>query len=864
MRFSNGRKGVSPPAGFVGGPSITRTRPNDARSNLQGQGPEASPSEANKFRLFTKKKRDTDTVLMSGSVMRFAATPERVRFFGVDRQADTAAFGTTTDDSIIPNGPTVQYFQVGTAGNGYQLSFASGTVNTGSVTDGPGAITTFFYVFGVTTINDFQNRITSSSNFIRIKTPSSSPSDVLNSVALDGGSLFLFGGMTGSDGIFTTSSFTLESSISVGRGFERRKLNQTILGGGPWWIDQQPFPSKIVMETNPTASFESPSWTRKSLGVNHGFVITTLTSSNFERDVLNATVSGFETIESTSAPASSQLYFSKEDRFKKLIVKKTASFFDTVVPFSGILVPTVFLPGTGSVINRVTGSNTPVLLSNFENPATFMIPVNQEGFLTDIKVWVEVVHGTGSEYALGNFGIALRHPTLRWGHAHPIRNDPALIKAYTSDDTDYSSFNGPKKSFYGPNVARFYDSSFLLWESRGVMLGVAQGTSYSNEAQTNGGFDDKRYPTWQRDRSIRTVFCDGAKVPNPRHHYIRGFVSGNNVGAPNSAILLTGSAFGFDVPWTSDKTIFPGNGTYQTPGSPPPGWLTGPANTPAVNEWPTTGSNYGAIEMQPVLPLLDPIFAKKKVFGEEIEPIGRFDLTNSGHPLSQAVFEPDTWRGFRPGLRGAQISGTWELMIVQNSAFGTSASFRQARLEFTYETAPSHKISSLPSRKTAARQGGPRYLFSMSGTDVSNQDPNQFSEAESSGAWDYFTTEIYTDTPNNGEIGRSFGFSMNSGGFVQPNSPALLYRLSGALADIVGQAPDWILDPFTLMPSIPESSASLVTRTSEAVSTPSFSTFLQPRRELDQTQLLSNVASETNPQLKLRDLAASFVSSSAT
>jgi hypothetical protein len=66
------------------------------------------------------------------------------------------------------------------------------------------------------------------------------------------------------------------------------------------------------------------------------------------------------------------------------------------------------------------------------------------------------------------------------------------------------------------------------------------------------------------------------------------------------------------------------------------------------------------------------------------------------------------------------------------------------------------------------------------------------------------------------------------------------------------------------MPVIPESSATLVPRSPQPVVSIPFADFLQPRRDLDFTQRLSDVAADANPQLRLRDLAAVFVSSSST
>lgn len=858
MRFTTGRKGVSPPAGFVGGPPVTRTRPNDVRSNLQGQGPEGSPTDENRFRLFTRKKRDTDTVSVSGSVMRFIGTPERIRIAGFPGSGDLAALMVTGDDSVIPNGPTLQYFQVGTAGNGYSLNFVSGTVNTGSIVDGPGPQSTFRFVFGVTTINDFQNRITSGSTFLTVLSSSSTPSAVLNSVSLDGGTITAIGGMNAIDGNLITSSLTLEGAVSMGRGYERRKLNQTVLGTGPWHIDQPPFPSKAVIDRFPTASFESPSWTRKSLGVNHGFVISNLTSSNFQEHVLNLFRSGTETLEASAAPASTPTYFSKERRFQTIVVKKTASLDDTVLR-SGSWVSTGFFPGTGSIMTSVTGgpdftlsTGTPTETNpNTHAPMSILIPVNASGRLVDIKIWLEwiTVSGTGGDGALETFGAAIRAPNLSWGNAHPIRNDPQLKRIYTSNFNDYNISGDPNvaRDFLGSDgtINSFYRDTFILWEGVKV-FNPSFGPLNNFFGRTVPGM----YPTWAADGGMRVVFTDNAGCPNPRHLLGKPPVL-NYTGSPSSAVGFT-TAFGAQVPWTSDQTI-PGSAVYKAPGSPPRGWLTGIGGKAAENEWPTTGVNYGTSEIKPLYPLLDPIF-QTKVQTFEVPPVTGTLISD---PNVISLFRPDLWRGVRPGLRGTEISGSWELLI---SMFQCQQSyFRQVRLEITYET-PSYSRPAVRSNshRPQARKPGSYMASRISGSD--GQIVGVLS-ADNRAGWDCFISENFATVSEDNAIGRTFGVNPLSGNFVTDG--ALAYRLSGALADLTGQTPGWLFSGPGGMPMIPESSASLVPQVAQAVVATSFTKFILPQRDLDSTQRLENVASDTNPALKLRDLAASFVSSSA-
>ena len=871
MRFTSGRRGVSPTAGFVSGPAVKRSRRFDSRSSLTG-----------------------------------------IKFFdAVSATASPLFIGFVTSGSFIPAPGSFQigFKSSGSFANGYNIFFdvvPSGSALVGTYVE-TALSATFFYAIDKTSLGQFMANFPST--LIAVVSGANDSTLIFDDNG-DGASIQFGGGIdSGSTGqqfkifkdqrpivdtlgtsgdvqrfvsidrfpydppssVISGSSTAIYGAISTGRNYERRKFDAILLGQTAASVPCAPFPSPVVMDANPTGTFVIPSWARSSLGQNQSFVISVLTSSNYEDRVLNTVTSGTEALESTAVPASASLHFSKSQRFQKLTVKHTASFFDTVIPsVSGASVPQLFLPGTGTIVNFVTGNLTLTGSSgkgNFRNPATFYIPVNQSGFLTDLKVWVELVHlsgGPGLTYPLGNLSIALRHPSLRWGHAYPIRNDPALLRVYSSNGAIFNGDAGAPLDLYGPQVANYFHSSFVLWEGNDFAGVVGP---YNQEAAIDGGFEDSRYPVWQRDRSMRVVFHDGAPVSHPRRLYNRGFVSGNFAGSPNAGALASASAFGFDVPWTSDQTVFPGTESYQAPGSPPPGWLTGPGGTAAVNEWPTTGSNYGAAEMQPFLPLLDPLFVKKRITGEL--PVGGLIF-----PGSEALFTPDQWHGFRPGLRGTQISGTWELLICQGQGsllvnqgvrnyIHCSAAFRQVRLEFTYETSPASNVRSRVPRQYSPRRSGARYLFTMSGSDQSDSWQVPFGISPSA-SWDWYPTDVYTTDDPRSEAGRTFGISLDSAGAVGSNGAALTYRLSGSLADIVGNTPTWLLDQFTGMPVIPESSATLVPREVVPISQGSFNQFLLPRTILDFPKSLRTVADVTNPPQTLRDLASAFTASMAT
>jgi hypothetical protein len=669
-----------------------------------------------------------------------------------------------------------------------------------------------------------------------------------------------------------SSSVVIEGSISKGRGYERKKLNAILLGQTATAIGRTPFPSPNVMDVGPTGTFVSPSWTHASVGFNQAFVGTALSSSNYENLIFNTFTSGTEPLETTAVPASATLFYSKETRFQTVMVKKTASVLDTVIR-SGSWVPKSFAVSSGVLFSEVTGVAEDALVpgeltskvSSVWAPASILIPVTGSGRIVDIKVWVELIQGSSSAdpFPLGNLAIALRSPNLTWGNAHPIRNDPKLVRVYTSPGDTFSYMAGVNEGFRrmyagtGSNVNRFYRDTFLLWEGPAVF----DNTDFNDPGfGLDGGQSVRRYPVWQRDRGMRTVFSDGAPVLNPRHLLEGVYPSASNFnGAPNAAVGIARNApFGSDVPWTSEANIR-GSQTFAAAGSPPAGWLTGPGAAADVNEWPTTGVNYGTNTIRPLYPLLDPLLCKKRVTGDAQPTSG---TNNQTLPES---YRPDIWAGARPGLRGTEISGTWELLLVAGGSLVSNPVpnwyFRQVRLEFTVETPSYTRAARFPRRRgpvqsTDARQ---RLVALISGSDAALYPP--FVASPLAG-WDYWVTEVYVPVDHGGEIGRSFGLAGNSGSF--PSDRALVYRLTGSLASISGSIPGWLFTGQGGMPIIPESSATLVPRTPQPIVTIPFSNFIQPRRDLDIPQRLGDIASDANPQMRLRDLAAVFVSSSAT
>ncbi len=659
--------------------------------------------------------------------------------------------------------------------------------------------------------------------------------------------------------VVMTSSISIQGSVSFGRLYERGKYNAVLMGRPAQNSVGAPPYSTVVVDSagQLTGTFVSPSWTHSSIGSNQAFVGVVLSSSFVETKTLNHFLSGTQALETTAVPASGNLFYSKNTRFKTIVVKHTASFFDTVIPTTGT-VPVSFSASVGVICTSVTGALVPAQANSINNPATIFMNVPVSGRLMDVKIWVDLAHlssaAGGQTKPLAMLGISLQSPTVSWGHAHPEYNDLNF--------KIQSQFPGAFPTPY-PN---FYNSSFLLWEGNGQ--GPFAGMAFpgpdvggvGGDGDGHGGFNSSHYPSWDKDHGMRTVFTDGSPTPNPRHLYSPTSPSGNFIGAPNKSELLnitaSAAAYGINVPWISEDVGFDPNNPapYTAAGSPPAGWRTGPGGSNDINEWPTTGVNYGASTLRPLYPLLDAIYMKKTLGTER-----GYD----GGVVPVPPPTPDTWRGFRPGLRGTEISGTWKLMIVSsfnsdNTSANMAVIFRQARLEITYET----PISAEPTRFRRSvvrhqprRARFERYLFGISGSDASNVGTSAGTNL------DYFRNDIYTLTPDDGEVGRTFGILLNSGSTTQDY--ALLYRLSGSLASISGNVPGWLLNNQFGMPMIPVSSASLVPPSVSASIVPSSALgTIFPRKVLDGARRLSDEANDVNPTRTLVQLAADFVSGS--
>ena len=791
MRFANGRRGVLPPANFIGSGPISRSRPSIVKSNLV--------------------LRKFDSVQMSGSVMTFAKGPSNV-------------YASPTDQTII------------------------------------------------------------------------------------------------------TGSLYLEAAISTGRLYERKKLNSILLGLPSTSIDTAAWPSTAVIDVNagqlqPTGTFASPSWTHASIGMNNAFVGLSLTSSYIETRTLNYFLSGTQALESSPVPASGNMFYSKQNRLQTIIVKHTASIFDTVIrnPPSGTYASRHFSSSYGAAISFVTGVGYSAGASVY-TPLTIPISVPVNGNLVDIKVWIEIIqhgadNGRSGNWPLACLGIALRSPNVSFNNGHPVRNDPNFQKIPVGGYQYINPNDIANNGILDIVNPKFYVSSFVLWDPLTQMTNKNYGLQFASNVDTEmlnrnpqlltGSFTS-RYPVWSRDRSIRTIFSDSSAIANPRHIFKDIPVAMNYNGSPNGS-----NAWGNNIPWTTDATQLP-TGLHTSAGSPPRGWLTGLGGvTASFNEWPTTGSNVGAETIRPIYPLLDPIYGRKNINSDPTQDYYElFSGTNAGtaslvEPSANApwifpanisydvntslgignyyqdkdyILDQNKWNGFRPGLRGTQISGTWELLLVDSvrTDQGTTGSvpdtekgisyFRQVRLEITYETnQPPINRRSYTSKqairnieiKKDSISGSNAFIWpdGLQGGGV----PSYFFPL-----MDGFQTDIYSAPPGNGcEIGRTFGMIMNTGS-IGSQDFALLYRLSGVLAGISGSAPGWLLNNPFGMPAIPSNSASLSTPSAFVQSEEHPVSFMQPEKLLGGARRLVDVANDINPQQTLVQLASAFVSASTS
>jgi len=292
--------------------------------------------------------------------------------------------------------------------------------------------------------------------------------------------------------------------------------------------------------------------------------------------------------------------------------------------------------------------------------------------------------------------------------------------------------------------------------------------------------------------------------------------------------------------------------------------LNGPGGTAAVNEWPTTGVNYGASTLRPLYPFLDGIYQK----AEEANP--DWENVHNNFQLPYPYPEYATWRGFRPGLRGTEMSGTWTLMFArplsgtdQGSGPNQSpwAFVRQARLEFVYDERKGISTTYRPqvfSKGRTARSPGDRLLFLIEGSDFHNLTGSPVEPSQGA-----FVHGTYVSDPPQGGVDRSFGLALGSGSVDA--TVALVWSLSGTLADASGSAPAWLTANRYGMPAIPASTWSQVPPSPQPIISASGAlATIFPPKTLDGARRLADSIRTVNPSQTLNQLASRLSTGSNT
>lgn len=417
-----------------------------------------------------------------------------------------------------------------------------------------------------------------------------------------------------------TSSINVEGNLNFRRLEDKARYNRWVLGQG-----SRAEMGHETVATNPTS--RPPSWTQTDAKLDHAFVMLPVSASSYETVSLNVYRSGSEPLELTAVPASGSIFYSKREKRNYVQYKVSAS---------ALLGNGTFVAASGSLFTGSTAGFVGII----------PIEVVEYGRLENIRVWVELAHqGSTETGSLDDLKICLRSPNVSNFFGIPWGNDPKIRYAY------------PKNMAAGGILGwGEFQNSYVLWYGR---------TLFSQEE------NDSSQICWGRDGNIRTVFWDDSPQKNPRNWGVL-FASGTDsfnrylVGYGSPAHTATGVAYhsGSGYSWMTDVRLSKGRWSGLAAGSPPNGWLTGPGGVAAENEFATTGSNLGPATIQPVYPLLDDIYEIAYVTGSD---------------QKERKFS-----GFRPGLRGTEIHGTWELVFSNMEIDDDALYFRNFRLELWY------------------------------------------------------------------------------------------------------------------------------------------------------------------------------------
>lgn len=439
-------------------------------------------------------------------------------------------------------------------------------------------------------------------------------------------------------------------------------------------------------------------------------------------------------------------------------------------------------------------------------PTEISVQVSERGQIRDIRTWVEFVHDANDPaltasytgFGLQGIQIALKSPNTSFYSAHPLWNSSI------ARSLPLRTSNGMEPQYY--QVPKLLQNSYLLWAGHEVENGLSDTIVTSSF-----------YHEFDHDIHMRTVFWDGSTYANPRD-LTRLFPSANTIAvgdpldydtlldiyaSPTSGAIsfafqtMTNSLTCSAAPWMLDNRISTGSVFISevvkaiVSGSPPPGWLTG---DPA--EFLTSGSNLGPPNIRPVYPLLDDVLVRK-AYIQQATVTGAFSL-----PQAHGLIV-----GSRPGLRGTQVSGTWNVSFgsvadsyttsyAANSLAGVW--LRQVRLEFVIDTGIG-TFEFIPSRSRK---------WSKSTLVPGHDGPQNIGIISGSSAWDVGVGIIQRSQEQ--EYGRTVSITSDK----SATSFAVMSFLSGALNDSlnaqgVSSAPWFIGGNGFGTPYIPDSSMSL-------------------------------------------------------
>lgn len=316
---------------------------------------------------------------------------------------------------------------------------------------------------------------------------------------------------------------------------------------------------------------------------------------------------------------------------------------------------------------------------SYYNPSSFNMAIQDAGIIRDLRAWVELVHDTRtasdivSYSGLKTLQIAIRSPNTDFHSAHPLWNSAGTIGLPIRTLPAYNS-----------TVPELLRNSYLLWAGHNAEVGVSDSL-----VQTN------KYHEFDNDIDMRTVFWDGSNNRNPRDLTVL-FPSASsrspqnplsytqllngNYPSPTSGALTVGLTGALNhsltcssVPWMLDGRLVQGVLGNTTSS------LTGAAYVPSTwaptepTDFVTMGATLGPQNVRPVYPILDDVYAFKAT-DDTIS--GSFSISGHGPIL-----------GFRPGLRGTEVSGTWSFLVANSTSSTFSGVWvRQFRLEMIIDS----------------------------------------------------------------------------------------------------------------------------------------------------------------------------------